>query len=279
VPDTKPVTDILLATDLGPRCDRALLQASFLASHWGARLHLLLVVEPSTRPTWEDDVVVERAKAEVRGIIGDTSADWRMIVRRGVVDEAVNEVARDTGCQLIMVGMAVNEFLGRAKPGRLVEVLIRRSTVPVLMVKKPRTEQYRRLLAPTDFSAVSEAAILRAMTLFPGASLSLLHAYRVPFAGFLGEATANEVREAASAETQAFAGSLASKASFETSPTVRLEQGSPEVLVQNLTRSGAVDLTVIGVHPTWGLHRHSGNLAARLLIASATDVLAVPEAA
>ncbi|MCW5716306.1 MAG: universal stress protein [Bauldia sp.] len=276
MPDSQPVTDILLATDLGPRCDRALLRAFSLASQWNARLHLVLVVEPSTRPTWEDNVIADRAKAEVLEIVADSPVDWRIIIRRGPVDEEVLEVARDTGCQLIIVGMAINEFLGRARPGRLVEALIRRSPVPILMVKKARSEQYRRLLALTDFSAVSEAAIVRAMSLFPGSSLSILHAYRVPFAGFLGEGTAKDVRDAANAETLAFVGGLGEKATFESPPTVRLEQGSPEVLLQSLTRSGSVDLTVIGVHPTWGMHRHSGNLAGRLLMASATDVLAVP---
>ncbi len=277
MPDPSPVTDILLATDLGPRCDRALMRAISLASQWSARLHLLLVVEPGERPTWEDDVIIDRATAEVAGIVGDLTVDWRVLVRRGPVDEAVLGVARETSSQIIMVGMAVNEFLGRARPGRLVDVLIRRSPVPILMVKKARVTEYRHLVAPTDFSAVSEAAITKAMSLFPGASLSVLHAYRVPFAGFLGQDSAKAILDAATAETLAFVHRLGEKMDFRSPPSARLEQGSPEVLLRSLTRSEDIDLTVIGVHATWDMQRHSGDLAGRLLMASSTDVLAVPK--
>lgn len=273
-----PVTDILLATDLGPRCDRALMRAFALAARWSAKLHLLLVVEPGVRPTWEDGVVAARARTEVSDMVGDAPVEWRVLVRRGSVDEAVMEVARDTGSQLVMVGMAVNEFLGRSRPGRLVDVLIRRSPVPILMVKKARVEEYRNIVAPTDFSAISEAAIVRAMGLFPSATLSILHAYQVPFAGFLGPDSAKAIRDAATAETLAFVHRLGERLDFLSAPKVQLEQGDPEVLLRNLTNSDAVDLTVLGVHPTWGKNRHSGNLAGRLLIGAASDVLAVPGA-
>jgi nucleotide-binding universal stress UspA family protein len=278
VPDHSPVTDILLATDLGPRCDRALMRAFSLASRWGANLHLLLVIEPGERPTWEDETIVDRAMQEVSGMVGDLPVDWRVLVRRGPVDEVVLEVTRETGSQLILVGMAVNEFLGRARPGRLVDVLLRRSPVPILMVKKAGVQEYRHLVAPTDFSAVSESAIVKAMSLFPASSLSILHAYQVPFAGFLGQDNAKAIRDAATAETLAFVHRLGEKLDFASPPAVRLEQGNPEVLLRSLTRSGGVDLTVVGAHPTWDMQRHAGDLAGRLLMASASDVLAVPGA-
>ena len=278
MPDLSPVTDILLATDLGPRCDRALMRAVSLASRWRANLHMLLVIEPGERPTWEDDDIVDRATNEVAGIVGELPIDWRVLVRRGPVDEAVLEVTRETGSQIVLVGMAVNEFLGRARPGRLVDILLRRSPVPILMVKKARVEEYRHIVAPTDFSAVSEWAILKAMSLFPASSLSILHAYQIPFAGFLGQDNAKGIRDAATAETLAFVHRLGEKLDFASPPSVHLEQGNPEVLLRSLTRSGGVDLTVVGAHPTWDMQRHAGDLAGRLLMASASDVLAVPGA-
>lgn len=276
MPDSSPVTDILLATDLGPRCDRALARALSLASNWAAKLHIVMVVEPSGRPSWEDTEIADRAREEIAAIVGGTTARYELLIRHGPVEQAVLDTAADVDCQLVVVGMALNEFLGKGRPGRLVDVLIRQSRVPVLMVKRPATAPYQRLVAPTDFSSVSEAAIARSLALFPSSALSLLHAFTVPFAGFLGPENERAVREAATTQTMSFVHRLGEQLDFASPPKVILEMGSPEGLLAEYTKKQSVDLTVLGVHRPRDRNRHSDDLAGRLLIASSCDVVAVP---
>src|SRR3546814_4922773 len=59
------------------------------------------------------------------------------------------------------------------------------SPVPVLMVQDRGTRPYRRITVATDFSEASFQALLRAAAIFPESSLTLFHAYDIPFAGFV----------------------------------------------------------------------------------------------
>lgn len=273
--DSYPVTDILLATDLGPRCDRALARALSLASEWAARLHVVVAIEPSGRPTWEDAKITDRARDEIAALSGREAAG-DILIRRGAAEQVVLEAVDDIGCQLVVVGMALNEFLGKEKPGRLVDVLIRHSRVPVLMVKRPATRPYRRFVAPVDFSSVSEAAVARAVALFPSVAVTLLHAYTLPFAGFLRPDNEVAVREAATTQAMSFVHRLGEQLDFELPPKIILEMGSPEGLLAEYTDAQAVDLTVLGVHRLKDWNRHSDDLAGRLLIASSCDALVIP---
>src|SRR3546814_18408090 len=53
------------------------------------------------------------------------------------------------------------------------------------MVQDRGTRPYRRITVATDFSEASFQALLRAAAIFPESSLTLFHAYDIPFAGFV----------------------------------------------------------------------------------------------
>ena len=63
---------------------------------------------------------------------------------------------------------------------------------PVLVVKQPPHEPYRRLLVPVDFSPSSLRAIRHARSIAPGAEVVLLHAFDVPFEGKLRYASVDD---------------------------------------------------------------------------------------
>lgn len=58
----------------------------------------------------------------------------------------------------------------------------------MLVVNGPPKEAYRNVLVPIDFSAESEAAVPAALSIAPEATITLLHAYEVPFEGLLRRA-------------------------------------------------------------------------------------------
>jgi nucleotide-binding universal stress UspA family protein len=58
----------------------------------------------------------------------------------------------------------------------------------MLVVNGPPKEAYSNVLVPIDFSAESEAAVPAALAIAPEASITLLHAYDVPFEGLLRRA-------------------------------------------------------------------------------------------
>jgi len=64
----------------------------------------------------------------------------------------------------------------------------------VLVVKQPPHEPYRRLLVPVDFSPIAARTLRLAAALVPNASLTVMHAYDVPFEGQLRYAGVDDAK-------------------------------------------------------------------------------------
>src|SRR3546814_14857018 len=63
--------------------------------------------------------------------------------------------------------------------------LARKTTVPLLIVRDRPFRPYDRLLVATDFSPSARVALETCISFFPAASITLFHAYVVPFAAYL----------------------------------------------------------------------------------------------
>src|SRR3546814_16200110 len=81
--------------------------------------------------------------------------------------------------------------------------LVRGSPVPVLMVQDRGTRPYRRITVATDFSEASFKALLRAAAIFPESSLTLFHAYDIPFASFVSDRDFSRALQAMETEVTA----------------------------------------------------------------------------
>lgn len=272
--------EIVLASDLGCRCDRALDRARALAAAWRARLRLVIAVEGDFHdPSWRSarHHLIEQAGADLAAEFQDDAIDWTLDVAAGDPAEVVMAAAAQSGARLIVTGVARNELMGRNDPGRMARTLMRRAPAPVLVVKRRPHDPYRRMMAPTDFSRASELAAAEAMRLFPDATLTLLHGYRVPFSGFISEpANQDEMREEALENLAEFRKRLQVRAGGREPLTALVEYGSVEELEADYVRSHAPDLVVLGAKRTG---RFGGQGAAdRLLLGARCDVLIVPEA-
>ncbi len=277
------VPAILLATDLSSRCDRAFERACVLAAAWGATLHVVTAVEGDVRqPSWRStsNRALDRMRADVAEALGVRPLSWEPAVAVGPVHEVVIDTAARVAAELIVIGAAGNELLGRHRPGRTVETLIRESPVPVLVVRRRAIREYRRIFLPTDYSQAAEFALLRAIALFPHAQFTLLHGYRVPFAGFLSDvAHRGEMEELALRQQAEFIARVEAKTGRSGRVLGFVECGEPGRLVADYVGETAPDLMVLGAHDhagIWGAL--SVDVAGRLLMMAGCDVLVVPEA-
>ncbi len=144
-------------------------------------------------------------------------------------------------------------------------------------------EQWRRILHPTDFSEVSEAAFVHAVRLGGGhdAELVLLHVlvkpspYEIEAVGWRGlyEAEEAERRRYAQAQLAALV-SRATQAGART--TSLLVEGVPHRGIVHTAASMRADLIVMGTHAWSGLNRLLfGSTAAQVIRAAACPVLTV----
>lgn len=281
--------DILLASDLGARSDRALDRAVQLAQAWNARLVVATVVEANAGqaqamasrdpPDWyrgEDP-----AHAAERQLLEDLSARGvgaSLRVERGTPGDRLLEVIGEQGSDLVVTGVARHESLGRAVLGSTVDRLARRSPVPLLVVRGRAHSAYRRMAVASDWSSSSEHALRTAVTLFPDAAISVLHGYDVPMAGLVDIARDEMLkvaRDQALADGRDFIERCRLPAGAGNVSLV-VERGDPALLLRLYASQYPVDLAVVASHGRSALYDVVlGSVAQRLLEDSPIDTLVV----
>jgi nucleotide-binding universal stress UspA family protein len=286
MPRAQPTTPkrLLLATDLLPRCDRALERAVELARRWQAELHVLNVIENELLPAANLKREVEDRRAEAEAMLAPFTrrGEFRpkIDVMVGGAAGAVTEAARSTRADLIVMSPARYDSLMTAVLGSTVDRVLRHAAQPVLIVKRRGAAPYRTILVAVDLSETSAYALGTALRLFPAARFTVVHAYEMPFAGFMRSKSA-EVEISATHEKAAATlveAELARLGAGARRPRVevRAERGSPDDVVFRRLHEAATDLLVLGTQGITGVRRAViGSTAERLIETVPCDILAV----
>ena len=278
-----PPRSLLLATDLSCRCDRALDRALMLASAWGARLQALHVLEgdepeqgPEPLPGGSVRALAER---QLRAAMRSHEVKAEIVIERGDPNEIILRKANELDCDLIVTGIARGGSLARTVLGTTVERLVHRAPMPVLIVKTRPWRAYQTLIVASDFSETSAHALRQALSVFPDAHMTIMHAYRVPFEGFISRA-ANEAELLADAEREraAFLPSLGTPPEKMARMECLIRYGTPESVIGTHVWENDIDLVVMGTHGRSGRFGIlMGSTAERLLISLPCDVMIVRE--
>lgn len=276
----------LFATDLSARSDRAFGRALALAEEHAARLLILHVVDEEQRPT-----VVQHLIDEARRAIEDDlaaapappkTAKVEVRVEAGRDFAAIVRLAEEAAAQLIILGSHRTDTLLDLFRGTTAERVIREARAPVLLVKAPCRHPYGTVLVAVDFSVYSRRALEVAAGLLPAASFHLLHAFRVPFSGFISSRdTRDQLRDEHLQQ-------LSDLIEEELNSLARRKLPLPRT-VEKIVREGEVqpvireeverlkpDLLVVGTHGRTGVsHALLGSVAEAMLRTPPCDVLAV----
>lgn len=263
---------ILLATDLSARCDRALERGAQLAKEWQAKLIALNVLDVPNSPdqvlAWVDDKTDEAAlniarKQLNRDISSLGIAATMQVVRSADTASSIQQVAVNTGCDMVVTGMARNELLGRFLLGSTVKSLATSLPLPLLVVRNRVHGSYQRIVVATDFSEHSRQVLLLASRLFPGRELIIYHAHEIPFEGVASKFTEiNSTIEQGEYATYIKNSKLPAGVSVK--PAIELGTLAPTLT--HYVRTHEVDLVVIGANSDHGLLSNLlGSSASKLL--------------
>lgn len=285
-----PPKTILLATDLSARCDRAFDRAQTLAAQWEARLIVLHVMEPSAPgittgtdpvPSWRRTQDPQKAaEARIRSELAQVALGLTVVIEKGDPAEAIMRVAEAHACGLIVTGVARDETLGRLAMGATVRQLVRRSDIPLLVVRKRGQRPYRHVVVATDFSESSRHALEATVRFFPDTVVTLFNAHDAPLSGLASDAASYwaQLRAAAAQEGEAFLGSADLSGWKGQKPEVLVEQGDPERLIYEYVTERDVDLVALGSHGRSALFDILiGSVAQSLLASLPCDTLIVRE--
>jgi len=277
---------ILLATDLDGRCDRALDRAVALAREWQARLVVLTVVEPvpappprrDDEPSPQSRHAALRAAARLRRDVGPVAdeVELELLVREGQVGDCIESVAAETGCSLVVTGVAHDAFFGRHFLGSTVTWLSRHGHLPLLVVRDRVHGPYARMVVASDFSSSSARALDVALGFFPDTAATLFTAFDLPYLGLRDgdrERSVGDVHEATLHKARDFVAGLG----HPDLPVAAAHGDAAARLAEHALASGA-GLTVVASHGRSGLfHLLIGSVAREILDASPCDTLLVPE--
>lgn len=274
---------LLLATDLGARCDRALDRAIQLSRAWHAALTVVHAVEqveliddePSWRQPPDAALAIQAELEDELGEVGLPSIDARVL--KGKPSEVVLKVAEEVEAELILTGVKRDGALEKALLGDTVTELARQSRVPVLVVKKRLRKPYGRIVVATDLSELSRAALARAVDLFGPDNLVVFHASFAHFASRMDDRVAyeSELRSDAIQNCRDFIRDVAGEEAAATME-VMVEYGEPDLLLEKYVQDKQVDLVVVSTRGRSGLLGVLlGSVAMRILDSVACDVLIV----
>jgi len=276
---------ILMATDLSARSDRALARAIRLATDNGAELIIAHVVDDGFPESIIDAQQVAARKIiqdHIDALMADNEIDVSVEIVLSQAHVGILEMSEKTGADLIVLGVHREDAFKDMYRGTTAERVIRASNVPVLQVKELSKEPYRRVMVGVDFSIYSRRAVEFAVRCVPGGQFHLVHAYDVPFKGFMrGQDTQKKVsqeheaqfREMVEGEMATFFTGLETKA-----PKLErvMKEGLAREVLLDQARRIKPDLLVIGTHGRTGVaHIFLGSVAEDLLRMPPCDVLAV----
>jgi nucleotide-binding universal stress UspA family protein len=188
---------ILAATDLSAPSRHAVDRAYRLAAERNWPLHLVHAIAPGMFDDLQamlgsdaaslDAAMTADALSRMAALNGDPKhargvvADCAVLSGRPI--DAIVRHADKIATALLVLGARGEGFLRQLTLGSTASRLLRKTRHPVLVVKQPPHESYRRVLVCVDFSPASLAALRLVRQIAPDAALVLLHAVEIPFEG------------------------------------------------------------------------------------------------
>ncbi|WP_020677362.1 universal stress protein [Geopsychrobacter electrodiphilus] len=179
--------NILLATDIAGETDRAFERAVKLALSLKSTLHILHVCLPSSL-TSKANMEQSPNLSAIKKMNSYLASNKELINVEHTITVKENQepfaeiikLANEVDAELIVMGMHGKSKLRDKFIGTTIEKVIRKGTLPVLMVKDKPLGEYKNLLVGTNFSAGSGQALRLALKLAPKGIVNLVHFYDIP---------------------------------------------------------------------------------------------------
>ena len=280
------VKRVLTTTDFSEAARSGVRYAVRLSEKLGAAVTLLHVIEPPSRLSGVESVILAREDTAVAALARKQLAALAKLERKGNLTvalstrsgKAFNEItaaAVETEADLIVIATHGYTGVEHVLLGSTAERVVRHApcsvlTVPAQVGKVPPF-RLQRILVPMDFSARSKAALTWAMFLAAQfeAEVVLFHVVeKFPIDYLLGrELTSHAIIpliKQAEADLERAAADLTQAFGLKISASVR--EGRPHEAICNAAQALAVDLIVLTTHGYTGLkHVWLGSTAERVV--------------
>lgn len=267
--------DVLVLCDFSPAAINAAWRGALAARDQGARLRLLHVRRHAE---------VSDAQRRLQQLAADLHERIAIpVVPCAVAGDPLEEVVRAArDASLLVLGARRGNLLREFILGTQAERLLRLCRVPVLVVKRPATASYRRVLVPVDLGPASDGVIAAAARFSRDPRMEVLHALSMRDQAALRMADVPEeiLRRQRNLAADAATGRLeASIAQAGAAARAAVTFGDAAASVIARERAMRAELVVVGKRRRGLLADFFlGSVTQRVLAAARADVLAVPVA-
>lgn len=241
--------NILVASDLSIRAERAVRRAFDLASRHQAELTVLTVIDDA----YPHDMVTQLAKSSETSLnqLCASISDHRHSIRAEIGDPhaVIHQTTEDVDADLIVLGTHRRRPLADITTRTTMERFVRRTHRPTLLVKNAVDHEYRHAVCGLDASPSSLAALESAAALAPEARIATYHAVHVPFGGFLAPGnTAEQVAPFLSEATNRIGKWLSDTKLPNNVTNPEMVIGGVIEALRNMLDKTPTDLIVVGAH-------------------------------
>lgn len=293
-------SNLLIPIDLTSNSDRILGRVALLPLAQGARLTLLHVLpsdlEMEVRHRAEIDA--RKALAEEALYLGKSLPDLVstvQIVTHGAAATEISRCSAEIGAEMIVMGRGGGHALRDAFLGSTAERVMRKTKLPVLVVRLPPRIAYERPALALNTDEAAGVALMQLLKVIPSKRphVTVIHAYDAPYQRMIRPALAEDdgSEEEYSGQYRPEAaqkiGAVLSAAliSAGVAPvdapvwTNYVRLGAPRFVIAKATTKADTDLLVMGSRGSSGLaYAFLGTVAGDVLRAVNCDVLVVPPA-
>ncbi|HRN52175.1 MAG TPA: universal stress protein [Gemmatimonadaceae bacterium] len=282
---------LLVPLDLSPLADRVLARVALLPFASRAKVTLLHVV-PTSLSLSATRRAVRDAKETLTRERGQLLKELpkhvtvTMQVKVGAAPAAIAAAAARAKADLVVMGRGSPRGLRDAFLGSTAERVIRRSHVPVLAVRNPARNAYRRPMVALDLDdgAHDVVTLLQRLLTEPQPSVDVVHAFDVPFRQMrypnLTDEDFAEVRDHYRQEAMdGLMRIIRSQVPAAEIPrwTMHAKFGNPRAVVLKAATQEKTDLLALATHGYRGVaHAFLGTVAGDVLRHVNCDVLVVP---
>lgn len=291
-------SNLLVPIDLTPNSDRVLRRLPLLPLAERARLTLLHVVL--------NDVEAEarlRAEADAKKTLAEealhlaktlpASIRIEQVLLRGAAAAEIAKCSADTDAEMIVMGRGGSHALREAFLGSTAERVMRKTKLPVLVVRNAPHVEYERPALALDEDGAAGVALVQLMRIIRGRRLNVtvIHAFDIPYQRLISpalvdddgsdETYAGQFRPQAAQKIGSVLTAALSAANIAPidAPvfTNQVRPGAPRFVIAKAVEQTNSDLLVMGTRGNSGLaYAFLGTVAGDVLRAVNCDVLVVP---
>lgn len=282
---------ILVATNFSTRSQRAVRRAGLMARQSGGELTLVHVVDDAG----PSDVIAQEIRESKRMLEEQIEAmpelrglPTRAFAVEGDAPQAILRAAKSAKSALIVMGAYRRRGL-QDLLGTTIDRVVRKGSLPVLMVNREADRPYRTAVAAVDVSSPSANALRTgaALGLPSGAQLTLVHAYLAPargrmaYAAISSETIERYVDEEGEHTTKALVDFLHDNhldgGLGDDAPSMRVEEGAALPVIAAAVEQLNPDVLIIGTQGRSLIAKtFLGSVAEEVLRSLPVDILAVP---